>query len=127
MMYPGKGDQLQRRRSARASGAQKQRQLLEEEGVQFDERGRIDLKIFGWQGASTEPGTAIPILKNPGGNMYFASTNRYDTMKYNRCGRSGLKLPAISLGWWYNFGGLDLLENGRAIARSAFEHGRHTL
>jgi L-glyceraldehyde 3-phosphate reductase len=44
-------------------------------------------------------------------------------MKYNRCGRSGLKLPAISLGWWYNFGGLDLLENGRAIARSAFEHG----
>jgi L-glyceraldehyde 3-phosphate reductase len=55
--------------------------------------------------------------------MYFASTNRYDTMKYNRCGRSGLKLPAISLGWWYNFGGLDLLENGRAIARSAFEHG----
>jgi L-glyceraldehyde 3-phosphate reductase len=44
-------------------------------------------------------------------------------MKYNRTGRSGLKLPAISLGWWYNFGGLDVLENGRAIARSAFEHG----
>jgi len=55
--------------------------------------------------------------------MFVASANRYDTMKYNRCGRSGLKLPAISLGWWYNFGGLDLLENGRAIARSAFEHG----
>ncbi len=55
--------------------------------------------------------------------MYTASANRYDSMKYNRCGRSGLKLPAISLGWWYNFGGLDLLENGRAIARSAFEHG----
>ena len=36
-------------------GAQIQRQLLEEEGVQFDERGRIDLKIFGWQGSSTEP------------------------------------------------------------------------
>jgi L-glyceraldehyde 3-phosphate reductase len=44
-------------------------------------------------------------------------------MKYNRTGRSGLKLPAISLGWWYNFGGLDLLENGRAIARYAFDHG----
>jgi L-glyceraldehyde 3-phosphate reductase len=44
-------------------------------------------------------------------------------MKYNRTGRSGLKLPAISLGWWYNFGGLDSLENGRAIARAAFEHG----
>ena len=55
--------------------------------------------------------------------MFVASANRYDNMKYNRCGRSGLKLPAISLGWWYNFGGLDLLENGRAIARSAFEHG----
>jgi L-glyceraldehyde 3-phosphate reductase len=55
--------------------------------------------------------------------MFVASANRYDIMKYNRCGRSGLKLPAISLGWWYNFGGLDLLENGRAIARSAFEHG----
>jgi L-glyceraldehyde 3-phosphate reductase len=55
--------------------------------------------------------------------MFTASANRYDTMKYNRCGRSGLKLPAISLGWWYNFGGLDLLENGRAIARAAFEHG----
>ena len=55
--------------------------------------------------------------------MFVASANRYDNMKYNRCGRSGLKLPAISLGWWYNFGGLDLLENGRAIARSAFDHG----
>jgi L-glyceraldehyde 3-phosphate reductase len=44
-------------------------------------------------------------------------------MKYNRLGRSGLKLPAISLGWWYNFGGLDLLENGRAIARRAFDLG----
>ena len=55
--------------------------------------------------------------------MFIASATRYDKMKYNRCGRSGLKLPTISLGWWYNFGGLDLLENGRAIARSAFEHG----
>ena len=55
--------------------------------------------------------------------MFLASENRYDSMPYNRCGRSGLKLPAISLGWWYNFGGLDLLENGRAIARYAFDHG----
>ena len=44
---------------------------------------------------------------------YLASETRYDTMKYNRTGRSGLKLPAISLGMWYNFGGVDLLENGR--------------
>jgi L-glyceraldehyde 3-phosphate reductase len=55
--------------------------------------------------------------------MFTASETRYDSMKYNRVGRSGLKLPAISLGWWYNFGGLDLLENGRAIARYAFDHG----
>ena len=55
--------------------------------------------------------------------MFLASANRYDSMPYNRCGRSGLKLPTISLGWWYNFGGLDLLENGRAIARYAFDHG----
>jgi L-glyceraldehyde 3-phosphate reductase len=44
-------------------------------------------------------------------------------MPYNRVGRSGLKLPAISLGWWYNFGGRDILENGRAIARRAFDMG----
>jgi len=55
--------------------------------------------------------------------MYIASETRYDTMKYNRSGRSGLKLPAISLGMWYNFGGVDMLENGRAIARRAFDMG----
>jgi L-glyceraldehyde 3-phosphate reductase len=44
-------------------------------------------------------------------------------MQYNRVGHSGLKLPAISLGWWYNFGGRDPLENGRAIARRAFDLG----
>ena len=54
---------------------------------------------------------------------YLASETRYKSMLYNRLGRSGLKLPAISLGWWYNFGGLDNLENGRAIARRAFDLG----
>src|SRR5512144_66577 len=54
---------------------------------------------------------------------YDAAPNRYDSMIYNRTGRSGLKLPAISLGWWYNFGALDNLENGRAIARRAFDLG----
>jgi L-glyceraldehyde 3-phosphate reductase len=44
-------------------------------------------------------------------------------MPYARLGRSGLKLPRISLGWWYNFGGLDPFENGRAIARRAFDLG----
>jgi L-glyceraldehyde 3-phosphate reductase len=54
---------------------------------------------------------------------YLASDTRYDTMTYNRTGISGLKLPAISLGWWYNFGGVDKLENARAIARHAFDLG----
>jgi L-glyceraldehyde 3-phosphate reductase len=54
---------------------------------------------------------------------YIADETRYDNMKYNRVGRSGLKLPAISLGMWYNFGGLDNFENGRAIARRAFDLG----
>jgi L-glyceraldehyde 3-phosphate reductase len=54
---------------------------------------------------------------------YLASDSRYTSMTYNRVGRSGLKLPAISLGWWYNFGGRDNLENGRAIARRAFDMG----
>jgi L-glyceraldehyde 3-phosphate reductase len=44
-------------------------------------------------------------------------------MKYNRCGRSGLLLPAISLGLWHNFGGVDVFENGRKIVRYAFEKG----
>src|SRR5215213_4884088 len=54
---------------------------------------------------------------------YLASESRYDSMTYNRTGNSGLKLPQISLGWWYNFGGRDLLENGRAIAHRAFDLG----
>jgi L-glyceraldehyde 3-phosphate reductase len=44
-------------------------------------------------------------------------------MTYIRTGNSGLKLPQISLGWWYNFGGVDPLENGRVIARRAFDLG----
>jgi L-glyceraldehyde 3-phosphate reductase len=55
--------------------------------------------------------------------MYTASEQRYDHMRYNRCGRSGLKLPAISLGLWHNFGGVDMFENGRAVIRRAFDLG----
>ncbi len=54
---------------------------------------------------------------------YLASKSRYDGMTYVRTGNSGLKLPPISLGWWYNLGGRDVLENGRAIARRAFDRG----
>jgi L-glyceraldehyde 3-phosphate reductase len=56
-------------------------------------------------------------------DTYLARTDRYDTMPYRRCGRSGLKLPAISLGLWQNFGGLDVFETGRAIVRRAFDRG----
>jgi L-glyceraldehyde 3-phosphate reductase len=54
---------------------------------------------------------------------YQPSDNRYDVMRYNRCGRSGLKLPPISLGFWYNFGGVDRFENSRAMVRRAFDCG----
>jgi len=53
----------------------------------------------------------------------WPSPQRYDAMQYNRCGRSGLKLPAISLGLWHNFGGVDSLEQMRAILRKAFDVG----
>lgn len=54
---------------------------------------------------------------------YTANEHRYDTMKYNRVGRSGLKLPAISLGLWHNFGGINSFENGREMIRTAFDLG----
>jgi len=55
--------------------------------------------------------------------MYTPSTDRYQTMKYNRCGQSGLLLPAVSLGLWHNFGSVDVFENGRNIIRRAFDRG----
>ena len=54
---------------------------------------------------------------------YQASPQRYATMEYRRCGNSGLKLPAISLGLWHNFGHVDVLENSRAMLRMAFDRG----
>jgi L-glyceraldehyde 3-phosphate reductase len=51
------------------------------------------------------------------------AADRYDTMRYNRCGRSGLMLPAISLGLWHNFAGVDTLENARAMVLRAFDLG----
>ncbi|WP_422368313.1 L-glyceraldehyde 3-phosphate reductase [Pelagibius sp.] len=54
---------------------------------------------------------------------FLARAERYDSMTYNRCGRSGLHLPAISLGLWHNFGGDRPYENGRAICRRAFDLG----
>ncbi|MDY7027993.1 MAG: L-glyceraldehyde 3-phosphate reductase [Spirochaetota bacterium] len=54
---------------------------------------------------------------------YKPETSRYETMIYNRCGRSGLKLPAISLGLWHNFGGVDALENARKMLHRSFDLG----
>jgi L-glyceraldehyde 3-phosphate reductase len=54
---------------------------------------------------------------------YVAAADRYEQMRYRRCGRSGLKLPAISLGLWQNFGGDRPLETSRAILRRAFDLG----
>ncbi|HWB90949.1 MAG TPA: L-glyceraldehyde 3-phosphate reductase [Puia sp.] len=54
---------------------------------------------------------------------YTPSSTRYDAMEYRRCGRSGLVLPAVSLGLWHNFGGVDTLENCRNILRLAFDSG----
>lgn len=55
--------------------------------------------------------------------VYIASDKRYESMIYRRSGRSGLQLPAISLGLWHNFGGVDTLENARAMLRRAFDLG----
>jgi L-glyceraldehyde 3-phosphate reductase len=54
---------------------------------------------------------------------YTAAADRYESMLYNRCGRSGIRLPAVSLGLWHNFGGVDDYETGRAIVRRAFDCG----
>jgi L-glyceraldehyde 3-phosphate reductase len=54
---------------------------------------------------------------------YVPDESRYDTMAYRRCGRSGLDLPAVSLGLWWNFGADRPFENGRAIVRRAFDLG----
>lgn len=55
--------------------------------------------------------------------QYIANPQRYQEMKYRRCGNSGLMLPAISLGLWHNFGHIDSLENARNMLRVAFDNG----
>ena len=54
---------------------------------------------------------------------YVATADRYDRMRYNRCGGSGIVLPAVSLGLWQNFGGVNAYETGREIVRRAFDLG----
>lgn len=54
---------------------------------------------------------------------YLASETRYQSMQYRRSGKSGLKLPAVSLGLWHNFGGVDVFSNSRAMVLRAFDLG----
>ncbi|WP_461451179.1 L-glyceraldehyde 3-phosphate reductase [Mucilaginibacter sp.] len=54
---------------------------------------------------------------------YVASPDRYKNMKYRRCGKSGIQLPAVSLGLWHNFGHVDVMENFRKILHLAFDSG----
>src|SRR5688572_29042074 len=54
---------------------------------------------------------------------YLPNDSRYTSMRYNRSGRSGLKLPAVSLGLWHNFGGVDTFSNSRAMVLRAFDLG----
>ena len=55
--------------------------------------------------------------------MYIASDKRYETMKYNRCGKSGLLLPAVSLGLWHNFGDTSSYANMEKLCFTAFDNG----
>jgi len=55
--------------------------------------------------------------------MYTANSDRYNEMLYRRCGKSGLKLPALSLGLWHNFGDVDVFSNFRSIIHRAFDLG----
>ncbi len=54
---------------------------------------------------------------------YIANSDRYSGMTYRRCGKSGIRLPVITLGLWHNFGGVDIFEDFRAIVRLAFDSG----
>lgn len=56
-------------------------------------------------------------------STYQAEENRYEKMQYRRCGKSGIKLPLLSLGLWHNFGDQDNFENSQNILRTAFDHG----
>ena len=65
----------------------------------------------------------MPYNAELGPTRYLAAEDRYDSMQYRRCGRSGLRLPAISLGLWQNFGDDRPLRDSRAILRRAFDLG----
>ena len=58
------------------------------------------------------------------GTSYQADERRYENgMQYNRCGRSGVLLPKVSLGFWHNFGSVDPFDRSRELVRYALDHG----
>src|SRR5215813_15050683 len=61
--------------------------------------------------------------RDPNMTTYEPNEQRYEGAKYRRCGKSGLALPAISLGFWQNFGGVNVFETCRAVVRRAFDRG----
>ncbi len=70
-----------------------------------------------WRNCILQPLTTKPTMS------YTPSDQRYQAMEYRRCGKSGLKLPALSLGLWHNFGHVDVLQNSRQILHDAFDAG----
>jgi L-glyceraldehyde 3-phosphate reductase len=83
--------------------------------------GRADPRCVSPQKPEFKVACVCPILRAP--MTYRAADNRYQSMRYNRAGQSGLKLPAVSLGLWHNFGGVDAFENGRKMLLRAFDLG----
>ncbi len=65
----------------------------------------------------------MKIADKSGLKPYLASEDRYDQIKYRRCGSSGIQLPALSIGLWHNFGDIDVFHTGRMILRAAFDLG----
>lgn len=63
------------------------------------------------------------MIVNPVSNDYVPNPQRYEQIAYRRCGKSGIQLPLVSLGLWHNFGGVDTVENARAMIRTAFDAG----
>jgi len=63
------------------------------------------------------------MIVNPVSNDYVPNPQRYEQITYRRCGKTGIQLPLVSLGLWHNFGGVDTIENARAMVRTAFDAG----
>ena len=63
------------------------------------------------------------MIKNSPNPEYSPASNRYEKMPYRRCGKSGLRLPALSLGLWQNFGAVDSTKNAQDMLHRAFDLG----